>query len=236
MDIYAGFLIGLLGSFHCIGMCGPIAIALPAGEVKSFKSVIRKLIYNLGRIITYSIMGAVLGLLGEKIKLFGFQQILSIILGVIILISILLPVKFKGNFVFLKAYGFYEKNIKIRIVKLFNSSSSFSFLLIGILNGLLPCGLVYIALAGALALGDVLSGVLFMALFGLGTLPLMFVATLAGGFINLNIRRKISRAIPVLTLIFAVIFILRGLNLGIPLISPKMMQNQDNSTEVDCCH
>jgi len=148
----------------------------------------------------------------------------------------LLPVKFKGNFVFLPLYQFFDKNIKSRIAKLFNNNSSSSFLLIGIMNGFLPCGLVYIALAGAISTGNIIDGVLFMMMFGLGTVPAMFVASVAGGFISLNVRKKMTKLIPVFTLFFALLFILRGLNLGIPMISPRMMQTQAESTEVDCCH
>lgn len=250
MEIFAGFIVGILGSFHCIGMCGPIAIALPAPKGGAFKHVLQKLLYNLGRVITYSLMGAVLGLLGQKIKLFGFQQALSIFLGIIILFSLLLPVKFNGNFVFLKLNKYFQKYLKPKIARLFSDDSNSSFLLIGILNGFLPCGLVYIALAGAVASGSVINGILFMAMFGFGTLPAMFIASMAGSFININIRKKMTKLIPVFTLLFAVIFILRGMNLGIPYISPKMKKtetvnqlNNNNqnktitdSTEVDCCH
>ena len=158
----------------------------------------------------------------------------------------MLPVKFNGNFIFAKLYRLFENNIKSKIIKLFNNKSSSSFFTIGLLNGFLPCGLVYIALAGALSAGDVLKGILFMVMFGFGTLPAMLVASVAGGFINIGIRKKMTRLIPVFTLVFAVIFILRGLNLGIPYVSPKLaqpdkskqmeQQNQPKTEEVDCCH
>lgn len=250
MEILAGFIVGILGSFHCIGMCGPIALALPGSNRQTMKFLLQKLLYNLGRVITYSLMGAILGLIGEKIKLFGFQQALSVILGISILFSIILPVKFKGNFVFSKVNRLIEKFVKPKFQKLFTDERSTSFLLIGILNGFLPCGLVYIALAGALATGSILSGVLFMAMFGFGTLPAMFAASVAGGFISINIRKKMTKMIPVFTLLFAFIFILRGMNLGIPYLSPKLKKaekqeqvdtnvinkTQADTTEVDCCH
>jgi Uncharacterized conserved protein len=236
MNIFAGFLIGMLGSFHCIGMCGPIAIALPSEDKLGIKSLFKKFLYNLGRIISYGFMGGVFGLVGGRIKLFGYQQALSIILGVLILLFLFIPVKLKGKFVFLKAYQFYEAKIKKQLVGLLKSNTNSSFLFIGILNGFLPCGLVYIAIAGAIASDSVVNGILFMALFGLGTLPVMFATTIAGNFINLNIRRRITRLIPVFTFVFALIFILRGLNLGIPFVSPKLAKTTVKHVEVDCCH
>jgi sulfite exporter TauE/SafE len=102
------------------------------------------------------------------------------------------------------------------------------------LNGLLPCGLVYVAIAGAISSGDAISGMLFMILFGLGTFPAMFAATIFGRFINLNIRKKINQAIPALAVVLAVLFILRGLSLGIPYISPKISAQTINQTEMEC--
>jgi len=77
MSIFAGFVMGIVGSFHCIGMCGPIALALPVGSGK-YKSLLQKLLYNFGRVITYMIMGGFLGLIGQKIELFGFQRYFSL--------------------------------------------------------------------------------------------------------------------------------------------------------------
>jgi len=236
MGILAGFIMGLAGSFHCIGMCGPIALALPVENSSLPKMIIQRLLYNFGRIISYSFIGFVLGYLGEKIKLFGFQQVLSVFLGLLILISLLIPMKFKGKLLFSKIYNLYNSYIKSRFMLLLKNKSSYSLLVIGILNGFLPCGFVYMALAGALTAGSIPASMFFMAAFGFGTLPAMFVTSMAGGFISLNIRRKISRLAPAFILLFAVLFILRGLNLGIPFISPKTVQNTIHSTEVDCCH
>ena len=118
-------------------------------------------------------------------------------------------------------------------------------LFIGIVNGLLPCGFVYVGVAGAIAAGDVLSGVLYMALFGMGTIPVMFVTSVAGNFISLGVRQRLTKIIPLLAILLAVIFILRGLSLGIPYIGPsqeKMMKNIPgvwvsirNHREEPCC-
>lgn len=225
--------LGFLGSFHCIGMCGPIVLALPSHQQHRYVKVYSSLLYNFGRVITYGILGLIFGLLGEGIYLGGLQQIVSIATGAIIVLVVLfpyiLPAKMKQFS--LMNYPWF-KNI---FSKLFKSESYLAYLLIGLINGLLPCGFVYIALSGALLVGDTLQGSIFMMLFGIGTIPAMFSLAMAGSFVSLNFRNKIKKSIPYLSVIVGLILILRGLNLGIPYISP-VMSHEKQQTSVDCCH
>jgi sulfite exporter TauE/SafE len=233
-EIYAAFLIGLVGSLHCIGMCGPIAIALPVPDSSNLSFFTGRILYNLGRVVTYSFLGAVLGLLGGRIALAGAQQVVSIILGVVIIIAVLLPQKYKNYFA---QHPFTQKlaqPLKENIGVLFKKGTFSAMFLIGILNGFLPCGLVYVALAGAIASGDAISGAAVMILFGLGTVPAMFAASVFGKFINIGIRTKIRKAVPVLAILLGVIFILRGMNLGIKYISPKINFQTEVSSEMEC--
>jgi sulfite exporter TauE/SafE len=117
--------------------------------------------------------------------------------------------------------------------KILLNPSSFSMLLVGILNGLLPCGVVYIALTGALATGSALTGMGYMALFGLGTLPLMLTISLAGNMVSLSFRKTLGKLTPYVMIFFATLLILRGLNLGIPYISPKL---SNDITVTKKCH
>ena len=233
-EILAAFIVGLVGSLHCIGMCGPIAIALPVPDSNNLSFFTGRILYNLGRVVTYAFLGAVLGLVGSKIALTGAQQIVSIALGVIIIIAVLLPQKYKNYFVQLPLIQKLAHPLKANIGVLFSKGTFSAMFLIGILNGFLPCGLVYVALAGAIASGDAISGAAVMILFGLGTVPAMFAATVMGKFINIGIRTKIRKAVPVLAIILGVIFILRGMNLGIPMLSPKVSAQTEVSSEMDC--
>jgi len=124
--------------------------------------------------------------------------------------------------------------LKVYFGKMFKQHSKASMLMIGILNGLLPCGFVYIGITGAIALGDAVNGMMFMAMFGLGTIPVMLGTSLIGGAINLNLRQKLTKLLPAFSLILALIFILRGLNLGIPYVSPKLEHKPDSTQEVIC--
>lgn len=233
-EILAAFFIGLVGSLHCIGMCGPIAIALPVPDSNNLSFFTGRILYNLGRVVTYSFLGAVLGLVGSKIALAGAQQIVSIVLGAIIIIAVILPQKYKNYFAQHPVIQKLAHPLKSNIGLLFSKGTFSAMFLIGILNGFLPCGLVYVALAGAIASGDAISGAAVMILFGLGTVPAMFAASVFGKFINIGIRTKIRKAVPVLAIILGVIFILRGMNLGIPMLSPKVSTQTEVSSEMQC--
>jgi uncharacterized protein len=221
MEIFTGFVIGLLGSLHCIGMCGPIALALPTGPIKSIRFYSGRLLYNFGRVITYSFFGLIFGLIGKNLAIVGLQRWVSIVSGIIIIVIVLLPQATKTYFISKLSIGKFTQKLKEAFGKLFRKGSLTSMLLIGVVNGLLPCGFVYVGVAGAIAVGDVGMGVVYMALFGLGTIPVMFVTSVAGNFISLGVRQKLTKIIPVFAIVLAMLFILRGMNLGIMYISPK---------------
>src|SRR3972149_7805072 len=203
MEVLSGLALGILGSLHCIGMCGPIAFALPSQSKSKFTFYSGRILYNLGRVLTYSIMGLIIGLIGQKINLAGYQQIVSIALGVVILIAVLLPAHIKNYFIKLKPVQSMTKRLQSSIGVLFRKGSQSSLFGIGVLNGFLPCGFVYVALAGAVALGNIDKSILFMALFGIGTIPAMFSASIVTNLFGQNIRKKIHRAIPVFASVLA---------------------------------
>jgi hypothetical protein len=220
MDLITPLTIGLIGSFHCIGMCGPIVVALPLKNQNLATKIAGTLLYNSGRVITYSVLGILFGLLGRGIHMAGFQQWTSIILGAAMIISVLFPFVLREKITIGNLFSGFAARLIVRLKKLFTNRSYFSLLMIGLLNGLLPCGLVYVAIAGAINSGTVLSGALFMALFGIGTIPLLLIATLASDAIGQRIRFRMQKVVPYFVFFLGVLFILRGLSLGIPYISP----------------
>lgn len=217
--IAAAFTIGIVGSFHCVGMCGPLAMSLPL-QANPGPKFLGALLYNFGRIITYSLFGLLFGIIGQSVALFGFQQWLSIIAGSLILIFIILP-RYTGKNNSTAVLHFFEK-IRMTLGSLFFKKTQSSLLVIGLLNGLLPCGLVYMAVAGSIATGDVLNSVLFMAFFGLGTLPVMLLVSYFGNFVGVTFRQKVRKAYPYMMALMACLLILRGMGLGIPYVSPVM--------------
>lgn len=218
--LYSAFILGLLGSLHCVGMCGPIAFMLPVDRSNSFKKITQISMYHMGRLLAYAMIGLVFGLIGKSLYIFGMQQQLSIIIGLVMIILVLLPYKWLSKFnlaqPLYKAVGFIKKSLGQALHK----KTADTFLTIGFLNGFLPCGLVYMAVFGAIAMGSYAEGSLYMILFGLGTIPLMTAAIYLGKFLNSTIKQRIQKAIPVFVVIIGALFILRGLGLGIPYISP----------------
>ncbi|MDP4173131.1 MAG: sulfite exporter TauE/SafE family protein [Bacteroidota bacterium] len=236
MELWSAFIIGLFGSLHCIGMCGPIVLALPYNNFSGKSQyLLGRLFYNSGRIASYMSIGFVLGLLGNGITMFVLQRSLSIILGVIILTWVMLSFFLKNKLTGLNVFNSYSAIIKTYFGKFMGKGTKASLLILGILNGCLPCGLVYIAFAGAISTANPVKSALFMAAFGLGTLPLMFLASISTHLISLDLRRKFNKLIPVFTLMLSLILILRGMNLGIPYISPKMENSKSHVLKTDCC-
>jgi sulfite exporter TauE/SafE len=215
-------------------MCGPIAIALPLHGNTVPQKVFGGALYNFGRTITYGIMGAIFGLLGQGISMIGFQQKISVIMGAFMILSVLFPVLFRNQYRMYKSWFSLVGKLKKSIGQMFSIRSFSSLFFIGLLNGLLPCGLVYIAIAGAIGTGNVAQGTLYMILFGLGTIPMMLTISLAGNMMGLALRNRINKLIPVLVVVVGLLFILRGLDLGIPYLSPekqKIEQKFENSLE-----
>lgn len=238
IDLYTALTIGLIGSFHCIGMCGPIAVALPLGNRSVFGRVTGTLLYNSGRAVTYGLLGALFGLLGRGIEVAGFQQWASIIIGIVMIMTVVFPFLFKEKLNIEKLMFGFPGRLAGRLQILFSRNSFSNLFIIGLLNGLLPCGLVYVAVAGALNTNDVVMGVLFMLVFGIGTTPVMMSISLAGNIISQSLKNKINRIIPAFIVLLGILFILRGLSLGIPYISPKThMLTPDKEMTMDgtCC-
>jgi len=226
--------LGFLGSLHCVGMCGPIALALPVVNNNSLSRFTGIIIYNIGRVLTYSILGIIFGMLGKTFIIAGYQQALSIGLGVLILIIILFPARYTQRLNFTAILFKPVSKLKVSLGKLFSKRTYSSLFTIGILNGLLPCGLVYTAIAGAIAVAEPIKAGLFMAVFGLGTLPAMLAVALAGQKISIGLRNNFRKVVPVFVVTMAVLLIMRGMNLGIPYVSPEMDKN--NCTVHHCCH
>lgn len=231
--LVSAFILGLLGSLHCVGMCGPIAFMLPVDQTNALKKIAQIAIYQFGRLLAYGIIGLVFGLLGKSFFLFGFQQQLSIIIGVLMILVILLPQKIFNKHQVSKPVYLAISKVKSALGHALKKKTADTFLTIGFLNGLLPCGLVYIAVFAAIASGHALNGSLYMVVFGLGTIPLMTSVIYFSQFLKGAARQKIQKIIPVFVVIIGLLFILRGLGLGIPYFSPAPILDMV-SNGVDC--
>jgi uncharacterized protein len=226
MNTFAAMVLGLVGSLHCAGMCGPLALALPSTGSSRLGFLFGRLAYNLGRIITYCLLGVIFGLVGRSLVLAGVQRWVSVALGVLLLAGLFSSRKLA---IWYPVITLIEK-LKFRMAKLLRRRSFVSLLTLGVLNGFLPCGLVYVACAGAIATGGLVSGLKYMAGFGLGTVPLMLGIGLSGHLVPMALRLQLRKAIPISVFLLASLLILRGLGLGIPYVSPNLAGGSA------CCH
>lgn len=226
MALWTAFLLGFVGSLHCAGMCGPLALALPVVGKTRAMFFLSRLTYNFGRIVTYGSLGVLFGLLGATFALAGLQRWLSLGAGVVILIGLLASSRFAVGTPAVKLVVW----VKSGLGKMLQRRSFASLFTLGLLNGLLPCGLVYVACAGATATGSLLTGAEYMLGFGLGTLPMMLGIGLAGRSLQSMFRFQTQRVITASLVIVAVLLILRGMALGIPSVSP------DLASGAPCCH
>lgn len=231
--LLSAVIIGLMGSFHCVGMCGPIAFMLPVDHRNPTKKLIQVFLYHVGRLSSYGILGLIFGFLGKGLYVFGLQQKLSIIIGVLMITIILIPHKTFSQYNLSKPIYSVLSTIKNRLGKELKKKTPDTFLTIGLLNGLLPCGLVYMALFGSMAAANPWTGALYMVLFGVGTIPLMTAAVYFSSLLKGGTKKTVQRLIPIIVVIIGLLFILRGLGLGIPYISPEPVMNVVSS-QIDC--
>lgn len=231
------FLMGFTLSLHCAGMCGPIMLVLPFQLFSGFKKVLAIVLYHLGRIFVYSILAIILysfrNLFEPKI-----QQYVSIILGVLLLIA--------GIFTFFPRRFFkielpWSGIVKRKLGSFIGNPGFGTLTIAGMLNGLLPCGLVYVALSASVTDHSTFNAAMFMIFFGMGTMPILLAINILSktsiayknlAFIKTN---AVKKSVPYIMLLFGVIFVLRGLNLGIPYLSPKIEVSK-KEIKASCCH
>ena len=226
MDLYAALVLGLVGGLHCAGMCGPLALALPGRDRSGAAYVLGRLAYNLGRVVAYCGLGLVFGAVGKSFWMAGVQRWASITLGLLLIFGLFLSRKLALS----KPVVLLVQRLKLAMGGLLRRRSLVALGLLGLLNGLLPCGLVYVACAGAAATGGVVSGLEYMAVFGLGTVPVMFVISVSGKLMPTALRLRLVRVVPLSIILLAILLILRGMSLGIPYVSPDL-----SSQDPACC-
>jgi len=220
------FLAGLFGSFHCLGMCGPLLLSLPFRKNSQNKSkffvFFNALKYHSGRILVYTFFGLILGIAGVGLGIAGIQNYVAIIIGIVLILGVLFPVK---NYLY-QFFNLIYKQLGSNLKSIITKNSKPSYFILGVFNGMLPCGLVYLALSGSLAAETSVEGALFMLLFGLGTLPMMLAVFLIGFSVNESLRKKFSKASNIFIIIFSIILIARGIYFE--------YQNHQQKTVIEC--
>ncbi len=224
--LLTALLTGLAGSLHCIGMCGPLAMALPVGRFPVGQRRVARGLYHAGRLSAYSLLGAIVGTVGQGVLLTGLQRPLSIGAGLFLLVWGISAKWFPGWF---QTSGL-ARRLTAPLVRLLQKPTLWHIVGFGFLNGLLPCGSIYLALAGALVTPSPVAGATYMLVFGLGTLPAMLGLLSLANWLTVAWRQRLSRGLPWATVLVALLLIVRGI--GWPVANVR----HSGSDAIPVCH
>jgi len=219
MFLTGAFLLGFLGSLHCAGMCGPLALALPAVGNSKASFWLGRILNHLGRLATYGLLGAIFGAIGMTFALAGWQRWASMLAGAAMLLGFLGSIRRLAS---TRISLLLITPLRRKFSQLISRRTLTSAFALGLVNGLLPCGLVYAAAAAAVAAGGVVWAIGFMLVFGLGTVPMLLGISIAGRLLDPLLRLKLQQLTPAFYLCFGLLLLLRGLDLGIPFLSPEI--------------
>ncbi len=222
MMYITALLLGLAGSLHCVGMCGPLLLALPLDAATKRQILSNMLVYHSGRILTYMALGLLFGLIGQGLAVAGLQKLLSIVAGFILIGIAFMAWRFEWMVTALPGFAVFTNRVKLGIRHLIQTNPKGSYFSIGLLNGLLPCGMVYAALASAISCSSGLEGSLFMAIFGAGTLPLLLLVSVFGRSLNPSLRQRIKIWQSILLCVVAFLLIWRGIHLDLSIFETSI--------------
>jgi sulfite exporter TauE/SafE len=232
MDMIAGFVLGLAGSMHCAGMCGPLVAALPSPEHRSASFMAGRIAYNVGRVSTYAIMGVVVGLGGSVLSMAIHGMTISVVSGVLMIMlasaQLLLHRSIPMPAFVYRLLQPMRKHLAIRM----QHNRIAALVGVGMLNGLLPCGMVTAALVGAAGAGSALNAAGFMTAFGMGTAPMMMALAVGLPMATGRWKNRFRTAAPIVALLLGVFITVRGMGLGIPMLSPASPQQHNPAP---CC-
>lgn len=201
------FLTGMISSLHCVGMCGPLVAALPLGRLAHGQRWRAVGVYHAGRIATYTTLGALTGMMSLGLHLLGWQRPLAIGCGLALLVRFVWRKSLPGRL----QWPWLSQQITTHFRQSLHQPTWTRFAGLGVLNGLLPCGFTYLALAGTLATNTAGAGAAYMLLFGLGTLPALLGVHLMAGWLPRLGRQRLNQVLSVGTVLVAFLLISRGL-------------------------
>lgn len=213
---YLALSMGLISSFHCVGMCGPIALALPVHRGTRTQQVAGVIAYNAGRALTYALFGMVIGTLGASMAWLGVLRYASMGVGVAMLAYVLWPAWLEDR---LRMPAFWQQmvgRLRQKMGFYLKRHDLPAMVLLGMLNGAIPCGMVYMALLSSVATGSVWGGGGFMMLFGLGTMPAMLALGIARQQLTPAVRMRIRKLTPVLLAVAGIWLLARGVMTNLP--------------------
>lgn len=213
------FFMGLFGSLHCVAMCGPLVLAFTTNHGhRAWRVLVHTILYQIGRVAMYGLLGLAIGAIGHVLDIKSWQQGITLATG-FLLVTLGVAALFGRQ-----AHAFVR--LQQRFVTPLTRWVGYwlyrpgGHLVVGMLNGLLPCGMVYMGLTAALSADSLQGSCLFMLSFGLGTWPAMVAVALIGSFAKARLKFNFAFWLPVISIVMGGWFLLRGANLDIPYLSP----------------
>lgn len=206
----AAFILGMLGSVHCAGMCGPLSLLIPAGSVTADRRIAGLLLYNLARILVYTLLGFVTGWAGYLVSLSGAGAWLMLLAALLLLLSGVFSLFSRNLLDRIPVPDRWMQHLRHFFRPFFRQKNYWAYIGMGTFNALIPCGLLYTALLAAVAEAHPLQSAGFMLMFGLGTVPAMMSAQYLLQFIRQEWRTCLRRALPLASIVLALFMIYRS--------------------------
>lgn len=210
--IITAFVLGLGGSLHCLGMCGPLILMMPFKSGENSSTALNLTVYFVSKSVLYGVIGLVIGLFGLGIRGIMGQYLLSLVAGSFILGVTLWPV--------LNRWLALPSKLHLKMVDWYNRLNTrprwYYFIVLGVFNALLPCVMIWVAAGASAVTADPVKGFLFMSIFGLGTAPALIAAFLSQSIIKRKLRLGLQRTSKIIAFVLGIVLLMRGLNLNIP--------------------
>jgi hypothetical protein len=212
MPLLAGLALGVASSAHCAAMCGPLVLTLGQRLAAPSRSAQLRyaLLHHLGRVFTYAALALPAGLLGQTLWLRGMGRTLAVTAGAALLLAALGSLRVRGFSRIAAVVSSAVARLSSPIVRAASRQPLIGPLLTGVMNGLLPCGLVYAALAAAAGLGSLRGALLLMAGFGAGTAPVLVAIACGAAAVPAALRVRLRPLGPIVLAVTALILISRG--------------------------
>lgn len=217
--LLSAFILGLVSSMHCIGMCGPLQFLFSNNLIRK-QQYAPLFLFHFSRVLTYGLLGLAVGLFGFGIRIQEWQQNSSIIGGLLMLLAVVIFYILKADKRLFALLLPYIHRLRSRL-EARGTRSAFYYFGLGSLNGILPCAMVYLAIIPAIANPGILGAFTYMLLFGLGTIPALIISQFGVGSFLQRRYQIIQKLSPFIILLVACLLILRGMDLGIPYLSPE---------------
>lgn len=209
----AALIMGLAGSLHCAGMCSPLAMTITGMKGSAISN---RILYNTGRITIYGLLGGVVASIGYILPISKYQNLLSLLLALALLTMAVVGITDVRIPFLSKAMIKFTNFLKNQFGKFLHRKGSLALLCLGGLNGLLPCGLTFVALSFCITLTTPVEGFFYMFLFGVGTLPVMLGFASIAGFVTRKLKWDLKNVTTALMAISGILLIVRVFLLHAP--------------------